>query len=78
MLNSNQLIGLVRLKQIVGDSKANPVITPIIPISRSAWCAGVKSGKYPQPVRVGPRTVAWRLKDIMVLIDSLEAANDVA
>jgi predicted DNA-binding transcriptional regulator AlpA len=40
-----------------------------LPISRSGWWAGVKCGRYPKPVRLGPRTTAWRASDIRHLID---------
>lgn len=61
----NQLpeTGLLRLKQILGDKKAEPPIPPIIPISRSSWFAGVKSGEYPNGIKLGPRTTAWRCED---------------
>ncbi|MBT0664524.1 AlpA family phage regulatory protein [Geobacter pelophilus] len=37
-----------------------------IPVSRSTWWAGVKSGRFPAPVRnLGPRIAAWRLSIIM-------------
>lgn len=44
--------GLVRLAQIIGDPKANPPIPPIIPVSKASWWNGVKSGKYPTPVKL--------------------------
>ena len=62
--------GLVRLHQIVGNPKAVPPIPAIIPISRSSWWAGVKSGKYPQPVKLGLRTTAWRISEIRALIEA--------
>ncbi|MBA5778043.1 AlpA family phage regulatory protein [Stappia sp. F7233] len=39
-----------------------------IPVSKSTWWAGVKSGRYPQPVKLGPRITAWRAADIHDLI----------
>ena len=65
-------IGFVRLSQIIGNAKAKPPIPAIIPISRSAWWAGVKSGIYPKPVNLGLRATAWRVDDIRALIDELE------
>ncbi len=41
-----------------------------IPVSRSAWWAGVKSGRFPKPVKLGPRTTAWRVADIRQFIDN--------
>ncbi len=39
-----------------------------IPVSKSTWWAGVKSGRYPKPVKLGPRITAWRIEDIRELI----------
>jgi len=60
--------GFLRLKQIIGDKKTTPPTPPLIPVSASSWWAGVKSGKYPQAVKLGERTTAWRVTDIMALI----------
>jgi hypothetical protein len=62
-------IGFLRLSQIVGDKNQN--IPALIPIGKTSWLNGVKSGKYPKPVKLGERTVAWRVKDIMNLIESM-------
>jgi hypothetical protein len=58
--------GLVRLSQILGDKKKG--IPPIIPISKSTWWAGVKTGRYPQPVKLSDRCTCWRVDDIRSLI----------
>jgi predicted DNA-binding transcriptional regulator AlpA len=66
--------GFVRLPTIIGapgDAEATPPRPPIpavIPVSKSTWWAGVKSGRYPQPVKLGPRTTAWRVEDIRKII----------
>jgi predicted DNA-binding transcriptional regulator AlpA len=39
-----------------------------IPVSRSSWWQGVRTGRYPAPVHLGPRTTAWRESDIQALI----------
>ena len=43
-----------------------------IPVARSTWWAGVKSGRFPKPVKLGPRTTVWRVEDIRNLIDKAE------
>lgn len=48
-----------------------PGVLNQFPVSRSGWYAGVQSGKYPAPIKIGPRTVAWRQSDIDQLIDTL-------
>jgi predicted DNA-binding transcriptional regulator AlpA len=46
-------------------------VLELIPISRSAWWQGCKSGKYPKPVKIGPRTSAWRYGDIAALLKKI-------
>ena len=41
-----------------------------IPVSRTQWWEGVRSGRFPSPLRLGPRTVAWRKRDIDALVES--------
>jgi predicted DNA-binding transcriptional regulator AlpA len=60
-------VGFLRLRQIVGDKKRG--VAAIIPVSRSSWWAGVRSGRYPKPVKLGPGTTAWRISDIRALIE---------
>lgn len=61
--------GFLRLSQIIGDPKAIPPIPALIPVSRSTWWAGVRTGRYPKPVRsLGLRITAWRVEDIRQLI----------
>ena len=70
--------GYLRLAQIVGrpKTKDSPAIPGIIPVSRSTWWAGVRSGRYPQPTRaLGDRITAWRAEDIRALIDSAASAK---
>jgi predicted DNA-binding transcriptional regulator AlpA len=62
------LTGLVRLHQILGDPRAKTA--PLVPVSPSTWWAGVKSGRFPKPVKLGPRVTAWRVEDIRQLISS--------
>lgn len=61
--------GYLRLPQIIGNPKANPPIPPIIPVSKSAWWAGVASGRYPKSVKLGPRTTVWSVASIRALIE---------
>ena len=65
--------GYLRLPQIIGNPKADPPIPAVIPVSKSSWWAGVKSGRYPQPVKLGPRTTAWPVESIRALIAAVSA-----
>lgn len=72
--------GFLRLKQILGDRgdpTANPPVAPtppIIPISRSSWWQGIRDGRYPAPVKLGPRTTAWTAESIRTLIAERQGA----
>lgn len=35
-----------------------------LPISKSTWWQGVKTGRFPQPVKLGERITCWRLSDV--------------
>jgi predicted DNA-binding transcriptional regulator AlpA len=48
-----------------------PQVLAVFPVSRSTWWAGVKTGRFPAPVRLGPRTVAWKVSEILALIEGL-------
>ena len=48
-----------------------PQVLFALGISRASLWRGVKSGKYPQPIKVGARTTVWRVEDIRAYIASL-------
>lgn len=50
---------LLRLKEVL----------QIIPVGRSSWWKGVHNGRFPQPVKLGPRTTCWRESEINKLIE---------
>lgn len=68
--------GFLRLRQIIGNPKAG--IPPIVPVSRTTWLDGVKSGRFPQSVKLGPRTTAWRVEDILALVESFSSEKAAA
>ena len=67
----NQLpeTGLLRLSQIIGDPDAEPPIPAIIPVKKTCWWNGVKSGRFPKPLKLGAgRATFWRIEDVRTLI----------
>lgn len=54
--------GLVRLSSILAPKGP-------IPVGKSTWWEGVKTGRFPRPVKLGPRVTAWRTEDIRMLIE---------
>jgi predicted DNA-binding transcriptional regulator AlpA len=47
-------IGFVRL----------PSVLRRIPVSKSTWYAGIKSGKYPKPYKISDDASGWDVDDI--------------
>jgi predicted DNA-binding transcriptional regulator AlpA len=59
--------GFLRLKQIIGNPKHG--VPAIVPVSSSAWWIGVKTGRYPKPIKLSPAVTVWRIEDIRALIE---------
>jgi predicted DNA-binding transcriptional regulator AlpA len=45
-----------------------PQVLALIPVGKSTWWRGCRSGRFPTPVKLGPRTTAWRAEDIAALM----------
>ena len=63
MAEEKQQIAFLRLPQVL----------EIFPISRSSWWQGCKSGKYPKPIKLGPRTTVWRKDEIQKLAEKFSS-----
>jgi predicted DNA-binding transcriptional regulator AlpA len=72
-MNQLPIDGLLRISQICGDRARG--IPPIVPVSRSTWWAGVASGRFPAPVRLGSKLTFWKAADIRALLEKLGAAS---
>ncbi len=68
-MNNLPETGFLRLPQIIGNSRAKPPIPAIFPVSKSTWWEGVKNGRFPKPHKLGPRITAWRVEDILALVE---------
>lgn len=53
--------GFLRLKQVL----------QIIPVSKTLWYSGIKSGLYPKPIRLSRGRVGWSVQDIRTLYHAL-------
>lgn len=60
--SSLPVTGFVRLRSIIGPEG-------LIPVGKSTWWAGVESGRFPKPVKLGARITVWRAEDIRALIE---------
>ncbi len=47
-------------------------ILKVIPICKTSWWNKVKSGEYPQPIKISARVTAWKIEDIRNLIQSFD------
>jgi Predicted transcriptional regulator len=45
-------------------------VIKLLSISKSTWWAGVRTGEYPQPVKLGARITRWRWSQIAPLIEN--------
>ena len=68
MFTNIPAIGFLRLPQVLA----------IFPISKSSWWEGCRTGRYPKPVKLGPRTTVWRAEDIAALVERLGAQHPTA
>ena len=59
--------GFLRVSQILQD----------IPIGKSTWWLWVKTGKAPQPIKLGKNTTVWKASDIEDLITKLSTESEV-
>lgn len=70
-MNTLPETGFLRLRQIVGDKNTTPPTPAIIPVAKSTWWQGIKSGRFPQPIKLSPRVTVWKVEDIRELITKL-------
>jgi len=54
--------GYIRIKEVL----------KVIPVSKSTWWNGVKSGHFPKSVKLGERTTAWHVDDIKSCIEKFK------
>ncbi len=55
--------GFLRLSSIIGPNG-------LIPVSKSTWWAGVRSGRFPKSIKLGPKMTVWRVEDILNYIEN--------
>jgi prophage regulatory protein len=48
-----------------------PEVLAIIPVSRATWYEGINKGRFPAPVKLGPRVSLWRRSDIEQLVAAI-------
>ena len=69
--------GYLRISQIIGNPKANPPIPALIPVGKSTFWQGVKSGRFPKAIKLSPRVTVWRVEDIRKYIEETGGKNNL-
>lgn len=64
---------LYKIEEIVGDKKKG--ITGLIPMSKQGWYKGMAAGRYPRPIKISQRGVAWPAEEIEALITRLKKGD---
>ena len=55
-----------------------PEVLSLIPVGRSTFWQGVREGRFPKPVKLGPRTTCWRQSDIVAFIKNAgQQSNEI-
>jgi predicted DNA-binding transcriptional regulator AlpA len=44
----------------------------IIPVSKTTWYNGIRSGRFPKGIRLSQNIVVWRVEDIKNLVKKIE------
>jgi len=52
-----------------------PIVCGITGQAKSTIWARVKTGEFPKPVKLGPRTTAWRCEDLHRYLDKIGGQN---
>ena len=53
--------GFFRLSQVL----------EVIPVGKTCWWEGIRTGRFPKPVKLSARCTAWRVEDIRALIKDI-------
>lgn len=55
-----------------------PEVLRLVPVSEATWYRGMADGRYPKPVKLGSRCVAWRASDVAAIVERGVSAGEAA
>ena len=67
---ADDLVPITVACQLIGGRE-----TPITP---STLYKGIKAGRFPAPIKLGPGTSRWRRSEIIAMLDKASADREVA
>ena len=50
-------------------------VLKLIPVGKTTWWMGVKSGRFPKPIKLGDRITVWKVKDIQNFIQAQSSSQ---
>lgn len=53
-----------------------PDVLRFIPVSKTTWWNGVKSGRFPKSIKLGKGITTWRAEDIRKLIARFDISEE--
>jgi predicted DNA-binding transcriptional regulator AlpA len=62
--------GYIRVSQLLGTRRGT---IPILPISRRGLYAWIKAGRWPAPVTLGPKVIAWPASVVRTALQEMES-----
>lgn len=68
--NEEDLVNVDVACQIIGGKES--------PIAPATLYRGIKSGRFPSPLKLGPGTARWRRSELQAVVDRAAAARSVA
>ena len=66
----------MRNPDLVDEKTARAVLGGNRPISKATLWRGTKSGKYPAPIKVGPKSNRWIRAELAAYIEKMAARRD--
>lgn len=78
LLTSSKTASIGHLTQqlLLSDAMIRlPKVLEVVPVSRSGWFKGIQEGRYPKGIKISSRTTAWRVSDIVALLQSFNHGN---
>jgi prophage regulatory protein len=64
--------GFVRVSQLLGCRRRG--LPGILPISRSGLYLWIREGRWPAPVRLGPKVIAWPAQQIREALEDMKGS----
>ena len=50
-----------------------PTVLEIVGLCRTSWLDGVREGRYPRPIKISKRAVAWKSESVLAVLEKLAA-----